>query len=322
MVISLAFSAVVYRGFTQELESGLRLRPIRILAQGPAASGLWMWDENSQQVVQAQEIYENIRKKVLLMLGLLNLGILGLAGAAGYILAGKTLAPIEAILARQKQFVADASHELKTPLTILRSQTEVALKEKIINTTQAKQLLSSNLEEVIKMQSLTNYLLALSRYQDNSHALKMQNFDLTTAILEAIEKNQKALEQKKIKLETNFDTIQIKGNAASATELVSIFLDNAIKYSQSNTQINLRTTQERRSAKIVIEDQGIGIKSSDMPYIFNRFYRADTSRSKIKADGYGLGLAIAKSIVETHKGEIIVKSRPGKGSTFIIKLPV
>ena len=113
----------------------------------------------------------------------------------------------------------------------------------------------------------------------------------------------------------------MKGNATGLSELATILIDNAIKYSKRGGEIIVRTKHDKRNVVLEVEDFGIGIKSGDIPYIFNRFYRADLSRNKAHVDGYGLGLSIAKQIVEIHHGRIDVLSEPGKGSTFRVILP-
>ena len=200
MIISIGFSLVVYRGFTDQLVRGLRLRQVQIInSLAPVDSTIGIWDPVQGRLVAFEEVYETVRNQVILMLIFMNLAILGLAGAAGYVLSGKTLQPIEAMLERQKQFIADASHELKTPLTVLRSEIEVSLLDKSLSR-EPKKILKSNLEEVIKMQNLTNYLLALSRYQDNGTPTKSEIFDLKEAVNLAVQKHKKTLLSKKINL--------------------------------------------------------------------------------------------------------------------------
>jgi len=135
--------------------------------------------------------------------------------------------------------------------------------------------------------------------------------------------------EKSIEIKDNLSEIIVKGNPQSLVELVSILLNNAIKYGPKKSEVQINARKEKRrstplSRRVIIEviDQGMGIDEKDIPHIFDRFYRVDASRSKAKVDGYGLGLSIAKSIVDMHKGEIKVETEIGKGSTFIINLPV
>jgi signal transduction histidine kinase len=124
-----------------------------------------------------------------------------------------------------------------------------------------------------------------------------------------------------VKVKTKLENVYIMGNEVSLSELLTILLDNAIKYSHRGGEVCLKIKKVQKNVVIEVKDQGIGIRSSDIPFIFNRFYRADSSRSKEKVDGYGLGLSIAKAIVESFGGEIKVTSKIGEGSVFTVKLP-
>jgi signal transduction histidine kinase len=139
---------------------------------------------------------------------------------------------------------------------------------------------------------------------------------------EATQKVSAIATAKDIVIENKVDNIHLKGNETTLTELLVILLDNAIKYSESKTTIKITSYQHDNYAYIKIADQGQGIAKLDLPHIFDRFYRSDLSRSKKETNGYGLGLSIAKKIVEDHKGSIKVKSILGKGSIFTIKLPI
>ena len=150
----------------------------------------------------------------------------------------------------------------------------------------------------------------------------MEKVDLSEAARQAVEKNTPLADKKKITLKDSLSERIVKGNPQSLVELISILINNAIKYSPEKSEVKVGVRGGKRHAIIEVEDQGIGIAEKDIPHIFDRFYRADTSRSKTKVDGYGLGLSIAKSIVDVHKGEIKVKSVIEKGSVFTVILPI
>lgn len=268
------------------------------------------------------EIISFAKGRFALQLLIINGGILFLAGAAGYFLAGKTLRPIEVMVDEQKRFVADASHELRTPLTSLKTQVEVALRDKKLKLKDAKELLRSNLDEVNKMKYFSDSLLELSRYESDGKDIDMEEVDLREAVELAIERNLPQARNKKIEINDELTDATIKGNPQSLVELLSILINNAVKYSPENKKIEVNL--KKRKGKVIIEvtDEGSGITAKDIPYIFDRFYRADTSRNKSKTDGFGLGLSIAKSIVDIHNGDIKVESEVGKGSKFKILLPV
>ncbi len=334
--ISLLFSMVVYRGFVTELRRGLRAQSFHYLPNGEQLReqsnrglpdiilrtpfGILEAPASPDPIVEAQ-IFEEARNRLLLNLLFINLAILGVSGAGGYFLAGRTLAPIEEMMDEQKRFVGDASHELRTPLTALKTETEVALRDKKLDFAEAKRLLKSNLEEVDKMQRLANYLLALSRYQNDDRKVVFDEVDLAKVAGEAADKLAVLAKAKKIVIRRELKTVNARGNEEALGEVVRILLDNAIKYSHRGGKIIVRSGKEGKSMAVTeVQDFGIGIKASEIPYIFNRFYRADSSRNKERVDGYGLGLAIAKRIADLHKGKILVSSLPGQGSTFKLLL--
>ena len=171
------------------------------------------------------------------------------------------------------------------------------------------------------MKYFTDNLLSLSRYEANGRDLPMEKVDLAEAAKQAIARNMPQAKEKKISIKEDLSEVTVKGSPQSLVELISILINNAIKYSPQKKDVNVAVKKVKKHVVVEISDQGIGIADKDIPHIFDRFYRADTSRSKSKADGYGLGLSIAKSIVEMHKGEIKIKSEIGKGSTFLVLLP-
>lgn len=317
IVISLILSLPAYRITVLELE-----RRVRREVQTPnTVFDLRPMPFNSFTQIDKQVIKE-IKEKVAVQLLLINLCIVTGSAFIAYFLAGKTLAPIEEMMEDQKRFTADASHELRTPLTAIKTEIEVSLRDKKLDLSTAKKLLTSNLEEVNKMQTLSNYLLTLSRYEIQSTGLSKDKVNLKEVIKMAVKKVKILAQNKKIEIVEDLDPLFINGNFPNLTELFTILLDNAIKYSNKNSQIEVSVKKSGNYAKIEVRDYGIGIKAADLPYIFNRFYRTDSSRNKTKTDGYGLGLAIAKSIVETYQGKIEVKSVVSRGSTFKVSLPV
>ncbi len=152
--------------------------------------------------------------------------------------------------------------------------------------------------------------------------MRVEKINLSEVIKRAWQKVETASKLKKIKLEKENVEIEFQANFAVISELLAIFFDNAIKFSQKNGKIIVIAKKEADKVIISIKDFGIGIKTEDLPHIFDRFYRANTSRCKTKVDGYGLGLSIAKDIVDQYQGSIDVQSTPDKGSTFTIVLPL
>jgi len=306
MAISVSFSIAIYQISSREIGRGL----------GPQ-SGIFRNMTDDFENIRNQQIEES-SNRLKTNLFYYNLAILILSSIGGYFLARRTLKPIEEAMEAQNRFTADASHELRTPLAAIRAEIEVALRDRKFSFSDSKKLLKSNLEEIEKLENLANALLKIARVQEEKKDFEILSLD--EVIIEAFEKVEKLADKKEIEFDNKFIRVNIKGDQQSLVELFVVLLDNAIKYSQEKSKINILMKKERNDISIKIKDHGIGIKASDLPYIFNRFYRADTSRSKEKIDGYGLGLSIAKQIVDFHGGKISAKSTPGKGSEFTVLL--
>ncbi len=320
MLISLLFSGVLYRVVIEEVDRSLRIQQFR----------LYRIEENPQifQPIPLPphpidpQVMEEAKTRVILILVYINIGILVVSGGIGYFLAGRTLKPIKEMVDDHNRFITDASHELRTPLTVLKSEIEVYLRAKEHSIGDANSLIKSNLEEVNNLQTLSESLLNLAQNQNNHGKNKFENISLKEILAEVENKLIVVAKQKKIALTTKVSAEKVLGDKQSLIQLFTILLDNAIKYSEENTKITITSEKTDSTLLIYITDQGIGIAKLDIPHIFDRFYRADISRSKQTVSGYGLGLSIAKKILDIHKGTIQVKSELGKGTTFVIQLPI
>ncbi len=317
MTISLFFSASIYELSTQELDRGLRRPgPIVDLQQRDLPIDLNQRFENARNAS-----YEEAKSRVLERLVFTNLMILVAAGFLSYYLAHRTLKPIEEANDSLERFTADASHELRTPIAAMQAEIEVALMNPRLKLSETKSILKSNLEELSKLTDLSEGLLKLARVKNGR--LPKQSVAIKKVLQDSTNDKKQLAEAKSIKL--NIDSakdISVLGDEPSLKELFKILIDNAIKYSPDKSEVSLSVTKTKKEALIAITDQGIGMKASEIPHIFERFYRADSSRSKDNKEGYGLGLAIAKNIVDLHQGSIDVSRNLSSGSTFSIKLPL
>jgi len=319
MFISLFFSAIIYQQSVYELTRGLRMPNEQADVYVLEA----ILPESTRQALAnaREEILIEAKAHVIDKLILLNLIILIIAGGLSYYLALKTLKPIEEANESLERFTSDASHELRTPIAAMQSEIEVALMDPELNIKGAKHILNSNLEELAKITNLLEGLLKLAQHEKKS--LSFSNVSLNSIINNAVERAKPVADKKHIVIKQSVDTnLEIQCDEISLTEAIFIVLDNAIKYSNKNTEVELKITKKQKHAEIKIIDKGIGISQKDIPFIFDRFYRADSARSKQTTQGYGIGLALAKHIMNIHKGSISVASKPSQGSTFTIKLPI
>lgn len=317
MTISVFFSSIVYHTSMNELDRSLR-RPTTVL-NGPIGPGFS--EHIRQQLIDERtEQYNEARDHIIGQLIVINLFILAGGGALSYYLALRTLKPIEEAHEAKSRFTADASHELRTPITAMMTENEVALMNPKLTLAEAKEQLHSNIEELQKLTALSEGLLRLAQI-DNNHLTK--NAVPAKDILHAaVTRVLPLAEKRNILINSEYKSeSSVYVDEASATEALVILIDNAIKYSPEKSEIEVTLTGDQRSVSFTVKDKGSGIQAAELPYIFDRFYRADTSRTKQQTQGYGLGLAIAKSIVDAHGGNITVKSKPGKGSSFSFSLP-
>ena len=229
------------------------------------------------------------------------------------------LEKIDQAMSAQKQFIQDVSHELRTPLTILKGEFETTLK-RARSKEEYISILHSNLEEINRIHQMVEDLLILARFDNDQLVLKAGSCDLVALLSDLAEDMDILASQKKIKI--NFIPTDYFNLNADKEKIRRVFLnliDNAIKYTDENGSIIIETSKEEKMGRISIKDTGIGIAPEDIPYVLNRFYQADKSR---KSKGYGLGLSIAKSIVEAHGGSISLKSELNKGTEFILRFPL
>lgn len=316
MLLSGAFSGVLYRLSKNELDRDFHRR-VTLLEQGPLHNLPGVQELIAVRTEQIEESADHLRRNLALM----NLIILALGGGLAYYLARRNLAPIEATHEAQRRFTADASHELRTPLAAMRSEIEVALRSQQLSLTEARALLRSNLEEVAKLEVLSDRLLRLARHERQLET--QERVALKEIVTEAVAAVRRIALKKKMHIEIDVEDLVLAGDRWSLGELAKILLDNAIKYSSPNSTIWLAVRRSGDQAELEVRDAGIGIKPADLPHIFERFYRADHARSHDRpAAGYGLGLAIAKEIAAAHRGTIRVTSSVGKGTTFHIRLPL
>jgi two-component system, OmpR family, sensor histidine kinase CiaH len=318
MFICLIFSINVYQLSVHELERGLR-RPIgRDLDLGRLPPDAIPRSVLQNIQAEREREYQAAKDSIIGRLILLNALILITGGALSYYLARRTLQPIEAARDAQTQFTADASHELRTPIAVMRTENEVALMDSKLTLAKAKAQFKSNIEELDRLSSLSEGLLHLAR--GDSLAVTFKEINISDVLQTAVDRVLPLAEKQNILISSKSNlSVLVQGNETSLAEVFTIILENAVKYSDAKTEIEVSLMRTGHEAIVTVKDSGMGIFKEDLPHIFDRFYRSDTSRTG--SNGFGLGLAIAKDIITQHNGHISVSSKPAKGSIFTVTLP-
>jgi heavy metal sensor kinase len=228
---------------------------------------------------------------------------------------------LEGAFKRITEFTADASHELRTPTALIRTAAELSLR-KDRDSAEYREALGQILEEAQRMGILIESLMTLARMDSGAESLNYTGVDIASVLREASSASQPLAESKQIRFEREIPTEPILVNADphALRRLFLILIDNAVKYTPSNGRVSI--TLERNGTAVVaqVRDTGIGISQEDLPFIFERFYRADKARSR--ESGAGLGLSIARWIADVHRGSIRVESVVGQGSIFEVRVPV
>ena len=233
----------------------------------------------------------------------------------------ETLAHLEHAVGEMRQFSSALAHELRTPLAALRGEMELALlrpgSEREWRTSAASQI-----EEIDKLTRMVNQLLTLARAESGEIPLAHEAVDLGALAATVTEQLEPVAQAKDLTLDCVVrQPVTVKGDSGWLERLLLNLLDNAIKYTPSRGRISVGVSRENDQARVDVSDTGPGIRADALPRIFERFYRVDPARSSA-VEGAGLGLSLAKWIVDRHQGRIDVRSEPGKGSTFTIWLPV
>ena len=236
--------------------------------------------------------------------------IAGFAGIIAIFIIAKEIAdtivrPVEETFEKQKQFVSDASHELKTPLAVIEANADV-LEDKVGE----NKWITYIQKEVKSMNKLVNDLLTLAKI-GNTNDINIQKFDLSKEVQMSVACFESLIFEKKIKLENNIqENIEFNGDPEDIKHIISILVDNAIKHTNENNKIIVSTKKEKNEIKIEVKNQGDPIAKEDEEKIFERFYRVDKARNR-NEKRYGLGLSIAKGLVDKYKGNIKANSKDG-----------
>ncbi len=312
MSISIVFSSVIYQVASNEIQTRLNNFQTNIQTSFESSETSLL-----DTIIHASESL-GASDKLIVQLFYVNLFVLIGGGFISYYLAKRSLLPIKKVHEAQSRFTSDTSHELRTPLAVMKTELEVALRDKNATTKSLKQVLSSNLEEVEKLSKLAEMLLNLSQL-DNTK-IKLGSVNLCKITRDTI--NDFKQPKKRIQFQSGKQQL-IYGNEMAIIDIIKILIENAIQYSPANSTISITISkQDETNAKLEITNTGPGIQPNKLPHVFERFYRADKSRTNGKNKGYGLGLALAKNIAELHNGSLTACSVPNVDTTFSLILPL
>jgi heavy metal sensor kinase len=229
---------------------------------------------------------------------------------------------LESSFKKITQFTADASHELRTPVAVMRTRAELSLR-KARSAEEYRDVISEVLTELEKTSGLIEQLMFLARADSGAETLHFADTNVTEVLREACHQGSALAEAKQIGFQEEISpaSMWIRGDASSLRRLFLILIDNAVKYTPANGHVEVSLQRNNGYAIAQVKDTGIGIAETDLPNVFERFYRADKARTR-ELGGVGLGLSIGRWITEVHSGTIEVQSTPGRGSVFQIRLPI
>jgi len=312
MAISLIFSFAIYQLNFREVN--IRLENLQHGLIAPTTKTNYSMTDDLQDQLRMDQSRQ-AAVQMILALVYINAFIIIAGGFGSYFLARRTLEPIEKAHEAQSRFTSDASHELRTPLAAMKAELEVYLRDDKLSLDEARELLESNLEEVDKLIQLSEMLLKMSRLDyDKLDKKQIDIVELLPSVMKPY-----ARSKKRFDITTRKQAL-VFGNEAAVMEVMNILVENALKYSPPRSRISIRVFEKRLMIGFEIKNTGKPISEDKLPHIFDRFYRADNSRTESGKNGYGLGLAIAKKITEIHHGYIQASSTE-KETSFTVYLP-
>jgi heavy metal sensor kinase len=229
-----------------------------------------------------------------------------------------TFARLESAFAQQKQFASDAAHELRTPVSVILTQTQTALTRER-DVASYKQTVEACQRAAQRMRKLIESLLALARFDAGQEVLNRLPFDFSKLIPDCVELVQTLADERGVKIRCELSPLEINGDAERLAQVVTNLLTNAIQYNRPEGEVCVKLAAQNGLAVLTVADTGQGIAPEDLPRVFERFYRADKSRTD--GGSAGLGLSICKAIVEAHGGTIEAESEEKAGTAFIVRLP-
>lgn len=271
------------------------------------------------QVGRSLAVEQETVNRLITILAPIGLVALLMAGVGGMFMSRRAMRPVRSAFEKQRAFVADASHELKTPLSLARIDGEVLLRDP--KTPDSAQILEHQLQEIDRMSALLSDLLLLARLDSGKLDVESKPFDLASVIADTVARFSKRAAVGGIDL--SFQTsgkLSVRGDEERVAQVLGALLDNALRFTPEGGFVTVTGDTRDGRAEAVVADTGPGIPQEQLPYIFDRFYRAKSARSR-EGGGTGLGLAIARDLARAQGGDLDAESIAGSGTTFRISLP-
>lgn len=281
-------------------------------------------DKKSIAYLQVAQSLDPLQEELARDLLFLSLGVpitLGLVGVVGWYLGGLAMEPTKRSYEQLQRFTADASHELRAPVAAILSNAQVGLLAPESNTEQPRQRLENIVEISKTMSTLISNLLFLARHEGKLNPQDLQNVELVGLLKELAIHYYSAAKTQELNFVTEIPSlpVNLKADPELLRHAIKNLLDNAFKYTPEGGSVKLKLAHQSRRVLIQVEDNGIGIPPENLPHIFERFYRVDSSRTR-SSGGFGLGLAIVQQIIQAHDGQITVDSTVDEGTTFQITI--
>ena len=274
------------------------------------------------QVGEPREVVSGAVTRLILVLIPISLGALLLAAAGGLFMARRAMRPVQDAFDRQRAFIADASHELKTPLTLMRADAEVLSRSPaLVEGSDDRELAEDLVIETDRMNAVLSDLLLLARLDAGKVPTDRKPFDLGVIIAETAGRFKARAEDERILLEAHTEgLLEARGDPACTGQILAALLDNALRFTPSGGRVSVLGRPVGNQVEAAIRDSGPGIAPEHLPHIFERFYGVETARTR-EGGGTGLGLSIARDLARAQGGELIAESVEGSGAVFRLRLP-
>ena len=311
----------------QALANGSDLRTVQAADGSPVR--LLTYRLNKANGIAALQVGRSLRDQARVLNQLLTTLLILSAVSAVFVgvgswwLAGRAMQTAQDAWTRQQSFISNASHELRTPLTLVRASTEVALREIPDGEGDARMLLRDVLDETDHMARLVDDLLTLSRLDSGRLTLEREAVSLDGLLADVERQMGRVAEATGVTLTAEAEPGEVKGDATRLRQVLLILLDNALRHTPAGGAITLEGRRAARRYQIVVSDTGAGIAPEHLPHVFERFYRADEARTaRPNQNNSGLGLSIARALIQAHGGQIEIASTLGKGTRVTVSLPL